>query len=130
MVLPFKKYLLFAHSSNNFVTFQMREEAERLEGDLSKSRNLVPRIQMDQDDLRGRMATMDPNSPEYVSRTIVTFVRNVSRFISRCGSNRFYSRLIVINQSTAVILTLVFQVKLIPAVSLRNGQNNPQIRDL
>ena len=45
----------------------MREEAERLEGDLSRSRSLVPRIQMDQDDLRGRMATMDPNSPEYVS---------------------------------------------------------------
>ena len=45
----------------------MKEDAEQLEGELSTSRSLIPQIQMEQDDMRGRMAAMDPNSPEYVS---------------------------------------------------------------
>ena len=48
----------------------MREEAEQLEAAQSEARTLVPELQRSQDDLRSHLATLDPNSPEYVSGNI------------------------------------------------------------
>ena len=44
----------------------MREEAERLDANLGRLRSQLPNIRLLQDELRARLAQLDPDSPEYV----------------------------------------------------------------